>query len=219
MRRSMSRTPPVARYRRSATPARLSNAVNSAGRSPLPDCLELHRLPSRAVSPLGTRLIGNSVPASASLVLPSVSQITAADPPTNSVTQSDSRWVEDVEICALCQTELHAAVPVWQWPCRCRVRLHLSCMVQLRMRADALPVCVAVIHGLVLLLTLNWWQCVNKNTSQFRTLGRICQTILSGTFVTVCRVDRTISWHCVARACLHGMPRCMRGKWSGCPTV
>ena len=132
MRRSMSRTPPVARHRRSATPVRLSNGANSAGRSPPPACLELHRLPSRSVSPIGTRLISHSVPASASLVLPSVSQITAPDllPP-----------VKDVENCALCQTELNVAMPVWQWPCRCRVRLHLSCMVQLRMRADA-PACV-----------------------------------------------------------------------------
>ena len=126
MRRGMSRTPPAARARRSATPVRRRVPV-VRGMSP----------PSTLTSPEHAALPHvNGNPVS-----PWASPITAPEPTRAAI--EDGPLQEDA--CALCQQPLHEVGPassdssIWRFPCRCRMRMHLACMLQLRMRCHTPP--------------------------------------------------------------------------------
>ena len=114
MPRSMSRTPPVVRPPRSATPRRRS-----------PD-------------------VGMTPPAHASALPASISPITASSRALTTVFESQMHLShsDGVGTCGLCQQALPpGSTGVWTWPRRCGVRLHLECAVQLRLR-EIDPPCI-----------------------------------------------------------------------------
>ena len=168
MRRGMSRTPPAARARRSATPVRRRVPV-VRGMSP----------PSTLTSPEHAALPHvNGNPVS-----PWASPITAPEPTRAAI--EDSPLQEDA--CALCQQPLHEVGPassdisIWHFPCRCRMRMHLACMLQIRMRCHT-PPCMHCRDP---------WCSPNVTVQicQFKIRGKICQSSQSMTCSMVCPPD------------------------------
>ena len=141
MRRSMSRTPPVHRPRRSATPVR----SHRDSRICMTPCTPVDTSPMEHNHALQTSQI--TAPATTQRNLLHDVEVWAspitAPPPTLAVLPEGPPGDD----CALCQQRLvegsgrNSNRPLWRWPCRCGMQIHLSCMMHMRIRCPA-PQCM-----------------------------------------------------------------------------
>ena len=167
MRRGMSRTPPIVRARRSATPQRRNSmhfsAVSADGVTPpannsmsqitvpgtlAPTILDEENLCGMSPDPSSPR---RSVarPTRRSLASPDAwaSPMTDLARAPATIVEGPSQPDSCHDACAFCQQPIvedrssRSPSSIWRFPCRCRMRMHLACTVQMRVRNHA-PACM-----------------------------------------------------------------------------
>ena len=201
MPRSLSRTPPMPRLRRTCTPQRTQRLLMTP---PLRQGVD-----NDFETPVGT-----------------ISQITAREHSPNTVIDTMSSCRPDDEpCCALCQMRLIPActspasdVP-WRWPCNCGVQLHVGCAVQVRLRSERPSAYTVARLGPELSLTRLCHVLVVWPASPSETLGSHSLYMMRNCLILVlaCQLRQSVFLYCVVPGCPPSMCNFTRAKQNGPP--